>query len=84
MMKVRTTITLSDDLVARIDALAGKGGNRSAVIERLLRKAVRRIEKRRQYREEVEKLNRFTDENYDWIMENLSFQADPFDFLEDE
>lgn len=77
-MKVRISITLSDDLLAGIDALAGPGGNRSGVIERLLGRAVRKIEKRRAHREEVEKLNRYADEHYADIMDVLKYQADPF------
>ncbi len=77
-MKVRTTITLSDNLLARIDDLAGKDGNRSGVIERLLRGAMRRIEKRRAYREQVEALNRYADLMGDELLDILEYQADPF------
>lgn len=80
MMKVRISITLSDDLVARIDHLAGDKDSRSALIERWLRRAVRLVDKRRTEREEVEKLNRMAD----WLVEHgendlLEYQADPFE-----
>jgi len=36
-MKVRTSITLSQDLLVAVDRLAGRGTNRSAVIEQAVR-----------------------------------------------
>jgi metal-responsive CopG/Arc/MetJ family transcriptional regulator len=36
-MKLKTSITLSEDLVKAIDRCAGKSGNRSAFIERAVR-----------------------------------------------
>ena len=36
-MKVRTSITLSQDLLIAVDHLAGRGTNRSAVIEQAVR-----------------------------------------------
>lgn len=36
-MKVKTSVTLSEDIVAEIDRLAGPTKNRSAVIERAVR-----------------------------------------------
>ena len=36
-MKVKTSITLSEDVVKRLDRAARKGENRSQAIERLLR-----------------------------------------------
>ncbi|MCF8027286.1 MAG: ribbon-helix-helix domain-containing protein [Desulfobacteraceae bacterium] len=36
-MKVKTSITLSRDLICQIDALSGRYGNRSAFIEKAVR-----------------------------------------------
>ncbi len=44
--KVKISITLSDDLLTRIDAAAAKDSNRSAVIENWLRAAERKIHAR--------------------------------------
>jgi metal-responsive CopG/Arc/MetJ family transcriptional regulator len=40
-MKEKTSITLSKDLLARVDRLAGSKQSRSAFIERVLRKYLR-------------------------------------------
>ena len=40
-MKEKTSITLSRDLLAGIDRLAGSKGSRSAFIERILRRYLR-------------------------------------------
>ena len=39
-MKTKTSITLSEDLIAEIDRLAGPAKNRSAVIERAVRSLI--------------------------------------------
>ena len=36
-MKIKTSITLSQDLIEAVDRLAGRGKNRSAVIEQAVR-----------------------------------------------
>lgn len=36
-MKIKTSLTLSEDVVAAMDRLAGKRGSRSAFIEQVLR-----------------------------------------------
>ena len=36
-MKIRTSITLSEELIQELDKLLGKAGNRSAFMEQLLR-----------------------------------------------
>ena len=35
-MKTKTSVTLSEKLLERLDRMIGKGGNRSAVLERAL------------------------------------------------
>lgn len=78
MMKARISITLSDELLQKIDALAGGAGQRSGAIERLLRGAVRRVEKRRRFRADVEALNRYADAHADEILDTIRYQTDPF------
>ena len=50
-MKTKTTLTLSMDLVASIDKLAGSKVSRSAFIEQILRDFVDRSQARRDARE---------------------------------
>ena len=46
-MKAKTSITLSEDLLYRLDRLIGPGGNRSAVMEEALSAYLTDREKRR-------------------------------------
>jgi metal-responsive CopG/Arc/MetJ family transcriptional regulator len=46
-MKTKTSITLSEDLLYRLDRLIGPGGNRSAVMEEALSAYLTDREKRR-------------------------------------
>lgn len=39
-MKIKTSITLSQDLIEAVDRLAGRGTNRSAVIEQAVREFI--------------------------------------------
>lgn len=39
-MKVKTSVTLDEDVVAAIEAIAGEGESRSRTIERLLRQSL--------------------------------------------
>lgn len=57
-MKLKTSITLSDDVLAAVDELAGEGGSRSAVIERVLRRYLRRRARAVAYEQELERLSR--------------------------
>jgi metal-responsive CopG/Arc/MetJ family transcriptional regulator len=51
-MKVKTSLSLSDDLLAAIDRLAGPGVSRSSFVERILRRFVdERSQARRDARE---------------------------------
>jgi metal-responsive CopG/Arc/MetJ family transcriptional regulator len=57
-MKSKTSITLSQDLLAEIDRLAGPEGTRSALIERVLRAFVRRRRRHHADSRDLELLNR--------------------------
>jgi metal-responsive CopG/Arc/MetJ family transcriptional regulator len=57
-MKVKTSITLSDDVLAAVDELAGEGGSRSAVIEHVLRDHLARRARARLRVRELDALNR--------------------------
>jgi metal-responsive CopG/Arc/MetJ family transcriptional regulator len=57
-MKVKTSITLSADLVETIDQLAGEGGNRSEYIEAALRTHIARERRDESNRRDLEIINR--------------------------
>ncbi len=78
--KVKTTITISKDLLNEVDIYAKDYGNRSEFVETALRDLIER--KRRQQKpkltkeEEIEILNRIALEQRKEILENLEIQAD--------
>ena len=57
-MKVKTSITLSEDIVAAVDQLAGESGNRSEVIETALRSYLAQQQRHEQNRRDLEIINR--------------------------
>jgi metal-responsive CopG/Arc/MetJ family transcriptional regulator len=57
-MKVRTSVTLSEDVVAAVDDLAGKSGNRSEVIETALRSYLAQMNRDKQNRRDLGIINR--------------------------
>jgi hypothetical protein len=74
-MKEKTSITLSSDLIKALDKATGRGGNRSAYIEAVLRKHFRKLTKRDQDALEAEKLNRLAAKLNAEMAEVLEFQA---------
>lgn len=61
-MKLRTSITLSDDVLAAVDELAGEGGSRSAIIEHVLRDHLARRARGQHRANELDALNRRADQ----------------------
>lgn len=57
-MKIKTSLTLSDDVLADVDELAREAGSRSAVVERALRSYLRRRRRAAMREQELAKLNR--------------------------
>ncbi len=57
-MKVKTSITLSEDIVAAVDQLAGEPRNRSEVIETALRSYFAQQQRDEQNRRDLEIINR--------------------------
>ena len=78
--KVKTTVTISKDLLKEVDSFAKDFRNRSEFVETALRDLVER--KRRQQKprltreEEIAILNRIGTEQREEILENLEIQAD--------
>ena len=57
-MKVKTSITLSEDVVEAVDDLAGPSGNRSEVIETALRSYLAQVRREEQNSRDLEIINR--------------------------
>ena len=60
-MKVKTSITLSESVLCRLDEELGPKGNRSELIEKLLRRHLREAERARNFDREVALLNAIVD-----------------------
>ncbi len=75
-MKVKTSITLPQDLVQQMDALAGRYGNRSALMERAIRDFIAAQAKRQQDLRDLDILNRRADALNKEAEDVLSYQVD--------
>jgi metal-responsive CopG/Arc/MetJ family transcriptional regulator len=74
-MKLKTSLTLSEDLVEKLDRLAGPNESRSSFVERILRDFVKgRAQARREARE-VAAINRHAAQLDAEMKDALSFQA---------
>jgi metal-responsive CopG/Arc/MetJ family transcriptional regulator len=60
-MKAKTSITLSSDLLAKVDQLAGSRISRSALIERVLRDYLRERRRRKIHARDLERINAAAD-----------------------
>lgn len=74
-MKVKTSLTLSEDLVAVIDKLAGPGASRSAYIEQILRDFLTARAKERREAREIAALNKRAALLNAEMQDVLSFQS---------
>lgn len=75
-MKVKTSISLSDDLLKEIDGLAGQYGNRSAVIEKAIVEFLASEAKRKRDVQDLEILNGRADVLNREARDVLSYQVD--------
>jgi metal-responsive CopG/Arc/MetJ family transcriptional regulator len=57
-MKIKTSVTLSEEIVYRLDRLVGPGGNRSAILERALDAYLTDHERRQRDARDLEILDR--------------------------
>ena len=73
-MKEKTSITLSTDVLAEIDRLAGSRHSRSALIEHVLRRYLREHARTRMQARDLERLNRAADELNAEVAEVLDYQ----------
>lgn len=74
-MKEKTSITLSRDLLAGIDRLAGSQGSRSAFIERVLRRYLRERMRAQANARDLERINRMADQLNAEVADVLDYQA---------
>lgn len=61
-MKIKTSITLSEDVLHTVDELCGEGQNRSEFIENALNAFIAEQVRKQRYARELEILNRYADE----------------------
>jgi metal-responsive CopG/Arc/MetJ family transcriptional regulator len=78
-MKAKTSLTLSEDLIASIDKLAGPKVSRSAYIEQILREFVDRRAQARKDARAVAAINRHAAQLNVEMSDALSFQANSAD-----
>jgi predicted transcriptional regulator len=76
-MKAKTSITLSASALRAVDRLAGRGGNRSAVIERAILEFVERRARQERDARDRELLDRHADALNRETADALEFQAEP-------
>jgi metal-responsive CopG/Arc/MetJ family transcriptional regulator len=75
-MRVKTSITLSEDTIKLVDRLAGKASNRSRVIEAAVQAYAASRARAARDRRDVEILNRAAAALNREVAETLEFQAD--------
>ena len=78
-MKSKTSLTLSEDLVASIDKLAGTKMSRSAYIEQILREFVDRRAQARKGVREVAAINRHAAQLNSEMSDALTYQVNSAD-----
>jgi metal-responsive CopG/Arc/MetJ family transcriptional regulator len=74
-MKAKTSLTLSEDLVASLDRMAGARVSRSAFIERILREFVERRAQERRNARDAAAINRHAGKLNAEMSDALGFQA---------
>jgi metal-responsive CopG/Arc/MetJ family transcriptional regulator len=75
-MKVKTSITLSEDLVKAIDEYAKKYNNRSEFIEEAVRAFIRQLIHRQEDARDLEIINRRADYLNQEAIDVLTYQVD--------
>ena len=78
-MKLKTSLTLSEDLIETLDRLAGSKVSRSAFIENILRDFVGRRAQARRDAREIAAINRHAAALNTEMSDALSFQANTAD-----
>jgi metal-responsive CopG/Arc/MetJ family transcriptional regulator len=74
-MKQKTSITLSSDILARVDDLAGPNLSRSALIEQVLRNYFRERARRKVQARDLERINAAADRLNSEAAKVLDYQS---------
>jgi metal-responsive CopG/Arc/MetJ family transcriptional regulator len=75
-MKVKTSVTLSEELIRQIDALSSQYGTRSALIERAVRDFLATAAQRQREARDLEILNRRAEALNTEALDVLSYQIE--------
>ncbi len=75
-MKVKTSVTLSEDVLQAIDQLVGQYGNRSALVEHALRAFLTAEGQRRREAQDLDILNRCADRLNVEAQDVLAYQVE--------
>lgn len=75
-MKVKTSVTLSEDLLAQLDKLLDGGGSRSAVLEQALREFLANKKRRKRDARDLRLLNSRSEELNREALDVLEYQVD--------
>jgi metal-responsive CopG/Arc/MetJ family transcriptional regulator len=76
-MKIKTSITLSEDLLESVDAMSASYKNRSEFIEIVLRKAIAQMNREKQDARDLEIINQHLDELNAEAEDVLGYQVIP-------
>jgi len=75
-MKVKTSVTLSEDVLEEVDSLIVEAGNRSAFIEEAVREHLNRLRQRARDENDLHILNEQADELNEEALDVLSYQVE--------
>ncbi len=73
-MKVKTSVAISEEVLAAIDEIAARPGNRSRVIERAL---IEFVQRQRREARDLQIIDRHADELNREVEDILAYQAEP-------
>ena len=74
-MKIKTSITLSEELVHEIDAYGARFKNRSAFLETAARYFITQLRRAEQDARDIEIIDQWADDLNEEVMDALSYQA---------
>lgn len=75
-MKVKTSVTLSEEVLQEVDSVVEKTGNRSALIEEAVREYLQRLRQRARDERDLYILNEQADELNEEALDVLSYQVE--------
>ena len=75
-MKIKTSITLSEDVVKAIDKLSGQSKNRSEFIETAVRAYIAQMIRKERNARDLEIINRHADRLNEEALDVLAYQGD--------